>query len=290
MNRKEKAKARYINSVICVSDLHVGCRMALCPDSCNLDDGGIYSPSKLQKVIKAWWDEFWGIVVPNWVQGEPYAVILNGDSLDGVHHQSTTQWSNNLEDQSEAAYQLLKPIVDKCEGRFYMIRGTEAHVGKSGVEEERLAKKLGAIPNNERQHARHVLWKKIGDKKRAKEGFLLNILHHIGTTSSMAYESSALMAELVTAQTEAGRQENRSPDVVLRAHRHRCLKIEIPTARQRGIVMTTPGWQGKTPFTYKIAGGRQSEPQFGGVLVRVSLEGELYTRHWVQSPERPKEE
>ena len=31
---------------------------------------------------------------------EPYAVLINGDSLDGVHHNSTTQISHNLGDQA----------------------------------------------------------------------------------------------------------------------------------------------------------------------------------------------
>ena len=290
MNKKEKDKLRYINSIINISDLHVGCRMAICPDIATMDNGGTYHSSVYQKIIKAWWDEFWNVIVPEWTHGEPYAVIFNGDAIDGNHHNTTTQWSHNLGDQVKAAKKLLEPIVDLCEGRYYHIRGTEAHVGQSAVEEERLAFELGAIPNKEEQFARYVLWKYIGSKKRTKDGFLLNVLHHIGTTGSMAYESTAVMSELVTAQTEAGRWERRSPDVVLRAHRHRCIKVEVPTTRQRGIAMTSPGWQGKTPLTHRIAGARQSEPQFGGILVRVSPEGELYTRHWVQSPERPEEE
>jgi len=290
MTKKEKEKLKYINSIIYFSDTHVGCRMALCPDIVSLDGGGTYNASDYQKIIKAWWDEFWYDIVPKWTHGEPYAVIFGGDGIDGNHHNTTTQWTHNLGDQVRAAKELLAPIVKLCEGRYYHVRGTEAHVGQSAVEEEKLAFELGAIPNKEGQYARYVIWKMIGSKKRTKDGFLLNVLHHIGTTGSMAYESSAIMAELVTAYSEAGRWERRPPDVVLRAHRHRCIKVEVPTAKQRGIAMTSPGWQGKTPLTHRIVGARQSEPQFGGVLVRVSSEGELYTRHWTRSPERPEEE
>ena len=292
MSKKKKIKfnLKDINSIVVISDLHVGCGMAICPDIINMDDKGTYHPSVFQKKMKCWWDELWKEVVPKWTHGEKYAVVLNGDSLDGVHHKSTTQWSHNLEDQSEAAYQLLKPVVDLCGGRFYMIRGTEAHVGVSGVEEERLAKRLGAIPNSERQYARHVLWKFIGSPDRTKKRFLLNFLHHIGTTGSMAYETTAVMKELVEAYSEAGRWNRRPPDVIIRGHRHRSIEIKVPTVNQRGIALTLPAWQAKTPFAYKIAGGRQSEPQIGAVLIRVSLEGELYTREWVQSFDRPVEE
>ena len=48
--------------------------------------------------------------------------------------------------------------------------------------------------------------------------------------------------------------------------------------------------QGKTPFVWKIPGARQSQPQFGGCVARISDEGEWYIRHWVQSLARPEPE
>src|SRR6266446_58906 len=182
-------KKRTINNLIVISDLHAGCRLALCPPSgATLDDGGRYVPSKLQ--VKLWniWEEFWAWV-PVATKGEPFAVVVNGDVVDGVHHNSTTQISQNLQDQAEIAYELLWPVVEMCEGRFYMVRGTEAHVGKSGVEEEALGKRLEAKQNDLGQHARYELWIRCGKA-------LCNIAHHIGVTSSMAYENSAVMREL----------------------------------------------------------------------------------------------
>lgn len=270
-----------VQNLIVVSDQHAGCRLGLCPGAVPLDDGGKYEPSKLQRKLYRWWREFWDEWVPHVTKGEPYAVVCNGDALDGVHHGAVTQISNHLGDQNEIAYRLLAPIVDRCEGRYYHIRGTEAHVGKSGQEEERLAQRLGAVPNDTGQYARWELWARIGTG-------LIHVSHHIGTAGSMAYESSALMRELSEAYVEAGRWHDEPPDVVVRSHRHRNTEVRVRTAKGFATVCTTPAWQLKTPFTYRIAGARQAQPQIGGTLVRCGDE-EVFTRHQVWSLSRPKE-
>jgi len=273
---------RTLNNLVVVSDLHCGCRLGLCPEGgAQLDDGGHYFPSSLQMAVWSWWQEFWKEWVPRACHGEPYAVLVLGDTLDGVHHRATTQVSANLADQAEIAYQVLKPVADGCRGRLYMVRGTEAHVGPSGVEEERLAQRLGAVPDEDGRHARWEVWIRLGRG-------LVHATHHIGTTGSQAYESTAVMRELAEAYAEAGRWRQRPPDVLIRGHRHRHIEIRGPTALGYGIAFTSPAWQLKTPYTFRIPGARQAMPQIGGSVVRQG-DTDLYTRHWVRSPERPKE-
>ena len=272
--------AKRVNYLVVVSDLHCGCRMGLCPPGdIPLDDGGEYHASVLQKVVYGWWEEFWNKWVPLVTKGSPYAVLVLGDTLDGVHHNSTSQVSHNLDDQAGIAYTALQPIADRCKGRFYMVRGTEAHVGPSGVNEETLARRLGAVSDG-RHYARWEAWIEMGRG-------LIHATHHVGTTGSQAYESTAVLKELVEAYTDAGRWHNRPPDVVVRAHRHRNIEVRVPTSLGYGIVFTTPAWQLKTPYTYRLAGARQSLPQIGGSIICQGDE-DLYTRHWVRSPERTK--
>ena len=158
IKRRAAAKTpEAVSNLICVSDLHVGCQMGLCPpEGYQMDDGGRYMPSKLQSVVWGWWEQFWGEWVPEVTHGEPFAVCVNGDAIDGSHHNGTTQWSHNLKDQVKAAATILKPVVELCEGRYYHIRGTEAHVGQSGCEEERLAEILKAIPTQTHPHQRRA--------------------------------------------------------------------------------------------------------------------------------------
>ncbi len=254
--------------------------MALCPPTgATLDNGGTYLPSALQLKLWAIWREFWDEWVPTATKGEPFAVVMNGDILDGVHHKATTQISQDLEDQANIAEEILRPIVELCEGRFYMTRGTDAHVGQSGVDEEKLAKRLGAKKNEIGQRARFELWLKM-------ESRLLHFAHHIGTTGSMAYETSAVMKELSEMYADSARWGNQTPDVISRAHRHRHIEVRVPTKNGYGIAYTTPAWQLKTPFSYRIPGGRVSQPQIGGSLIRLG-DRELFTAHFVRDIQRP---
>jgi hypothetical protein len=277
-----------ITNLVDVSDIHAGCRLALCPpDGARLDDGGLYHPSGFQKKLWSLWRIFWDEFVPEATKKEPYAIVINGDAREGIHHRSTTPISHNEEDQEEIAYQLLKPLVDKCKGEFYMIRGTEAHVGPSSVAEERLAKRLGAKVNQEGQYSRYELWKRLGPK-------LVHVLHHVGTVNSQAYETTALHKELVEMFVEAARWRRPPPDVILRAHRHRHIETAIATGGEKGetgraYAVATPSWQGKTPYAWKAAGARNSTPQFGGVVVRWS-KNELFIRSKIWTAERSRVE
>ena len=243
-------------------------------------------PSAFQLKMWDWWQEFWGSWVPEVTRREPYDVVHNGDAIDGVHHRSTTQISHNLEDQQRIAEAVLRPVVERCKasgGTYYHIRGTEAHVGQSGEYEERLARTIGAKPNREGQHARFDLWKRVG------QDCLVHLLHHIGTTSSAAHESSAVNAELTASYVEAARWSREPPDFIVRSHRHRSIAVDLNSAKGYAAGIVTPAWQGRTPFTWKIPGARISEPQVGGVLIRRGDE-EFYYRRWVRSFDRSPEE
>ena len=283
-----------INNIICISDIHSGCRLALCPiDGVALDDGGTYMPSSMQQKLHAMWTHFWDVWVPAATRGEPYDIVMNGDALNGVPHKAITNISNNWTDQKRIAKDLLLPRIQHPQVRnYYHVRGTEAHVGKSAEHEEDLAEQLGAVASEDGMYARYELWKEIGQQRR-----LVHFLHHIGTTGSNAYEATAVHKELTEELVEAARWEQRRPDVIVRSHRHRHFQTTMPagkinpdgsmnTITLRSVV--TPAWQAKTPFTWKIAGARLALPQFGGVLVRESEDRELFTREKVWTIPRPK--
>lgn len=273
-------------NLIVISDTHCGCRLGLFPSQAvRLDDGGFYAPSEFQQKLYELWLEFWNGWVPEVTRGEQFDVVHNGDAIDGVHHSSTTQISHNLQDQVRIADLVLRPIVEKVKamgGTYYHIRGTEAHVGSSGKFEEELAERLGAKPNRFGQFARYDLRKRVGDA-------LVHLLHHIGTTSSSAHESSAVNAELTAEYVEAARWKREPPDYVVRSHRHRYIGVDINAAKGYAAGIVTPAWQGKTPFVWKVPGGRLSEPQVGGIIIRQGDE-EHYYRRWVKTFEPSEEE
>lgn len=288
MTRRKRASSGGggTRNLIVVSDTHCGCRLGVCPPTpITLDDGGTYHASAFQLKLYDLWREFWDVWVPEVTRGEPYDLVHNGDVIDGVHHNSTTQISQNIQDQLKIADVLLRPEVERCKalgGTYYHIRGTAAHVGQSSVFEEQLAERLGAKPNQGGQHARYDLWKRVG-------GALVHLLHHIGTTSSAAHEASAVNAELTAEYVEAARWNREPPDYVVRSHRHRSIAVDINSAKGYAAAIVTPAWQGKTPFVWKVPGARISEPQVGGIVIRQGDE-EHYYRRKVWSFERSPEE
>ena len=250
-----------------VSDTHFGSAVSL-SNGHKLDDGGDYVPSELQKKLWALWGNFWDWTYEH-LKGEPFVLVHNGDIIDGVHHKLTALTSHNLTTQNRIAVAALGPHVSRA-AAYYQIRGTEAHGGKSGQEEEAVAAALGAIQDESTgSFSRWELWMKFGKE-------LLHFAHHIGTTSSTAYESSAPMREIVAAFVEAGQWGMRPPSFVIRSHRHRYIKVEPPNC----CIVVTPAWQAKTPFVYKV--DRMRGPMFGGILIRdkddgVFIQPKIYT-------------
>ncbi len=284
------AKPKSVRTLIVVSDTHSGCRLALYPpkERLRLDDGGFYRPSEFQEHMWALWRQFWDEWVPTVTKGEPYDICHNGDVIEGVHHNATTQISHNINDQKKIAVAVMAHEIAKCRktgGTFYSVRGTGAHVGQSSIYEEEVAELLGAKPNRQGQHSRYDLWKRVG----SPNGPLVNLMHHIGTTGSAAHEASAVNAEFTATLVEAARWARKPPDYVVRSHRHRLIAVDLETARGHGASIVTPGWQGKSPFAWKIAGARVSEPQFGGVMIREGDRSNYYDRQ-VWSIERSPEE
>lgn len=264
-----------IDSVVVFSDPHFGCRFGLCPPGPIEIDEGFYSPSAMQRIVWSWWQHFWHTWVPEVTHGRRFAVVLNGDCLDGRHHGSTTQISQDLSVQKDVALKVLRPIVKRCRPEhFHMVRGTEAHVGPNAENEKDIAEMLG-VPRPVQE-----LWMPLGKG-------LIHFAHHIGGTDSAPYESTAVLTELISAYTDAGRWRRRSPDVVVRSHRHRSIEVRVPTDLGYGITFVTAAWQLKTPFVYRTKSGRVVTPQIGGSVICQGDE-DLYTRHWVKGMKRPR--
>ncbi len=250
--------AREIKNIVVISDTHFGSTLALSMRH-QLDDGGYYDPSVIQKKLFAYWQDFWEWIYQH-LDGEPFVLVHNGDIIDGVHHRTTTLSSHNLTIQNRLAVEMMEPHVANAKA-YYQIRGTEAHVGQSAQDEEAVAAVLGAVQDEETgQYSRWEMWMEFGEE-------LIHFSHHIGTTNSTAYESSGPMREIVAAFVESGQWKGNPPTIIVRSHRHRYIKVSPPNS----CIVVTPAWQAKTPFVFKI--DRMRGPMFGGLLIRKGKDG-----------------
>jgi hypothetical protein len=269
-----------VESIVVISDTHFGDQFGLCPPAVVLPDGGTYSPSRAQRKVWEMWKYFWVKWVPMATRGKPFAVVHNGDMIDNVHHGTVTPISHDKTVQRQIAIDVLSPIVAKCEGRFYCVGGTEAHAGQNWQDEEEIARAI---------QAKKYQGRFVNPELRMVVGRChVQFCHHIGTTSSAPYETTAILGELVTAYTEAARWGGRRPDIIVRSHRHRNAMITIPTDKGYGISLVTAGWQLKTPFVHRMALGRHAPPQIGGTIIHQGNE-EFYARHRIWHIPPPKE-
>lgn len=245
-------------AVVVISDLHVGSTSGLCPeDGIALDGDDRYYPSRFVKEMYRVWNLFWPWVNITCEGIKNRSLVINGDLVDGCHHNTVAVATSNISIQEKAAVDILKPVCKHFD-RIFVTRGTEAHVGPSAQSDENIAKDIGAeIDEDTGKYSRWQVWLDC-------DGFIFNIAHHIGVTSSAAYESSAVMREMVAALVEAGQWNQQMPDMIVRSHRHRFITIGIPSANGRIQAVVTPGWQLRTPYIERI--DRMRLPHVGGVV------------------------
>jgi hypothetical protein len=224
-----------------------------------LDNGGYIQPSKYQEWLWECWEHFWKRFVPKVTKHCSYVeVVHNGDVVEGIHHDAVDMIPNKT-DQRVAAIGVLKPIAAKY--RLTMTRGTQAHGGQSDQDTEEIAHSLHLMEDPDTQcHSWWQYWRKL-------EGVVFQFAHHIGGTSSAAYETSAPMRELVAALIEASQWGQELPQVLVRSHRHRFVPVSMPSDKGRIQLIVTPGWQLRTPHVEKI--DRMRLPHIGGVIFLV---------------------
>lgn len=248
-----------MKAIIVISDLHVGSYTGLCQPEARLDGGGIYQPNKFQRSLYDFWCDFWGNFVPSVTKkAKSITLVVNGDIIDGNHHNTVAVWANDTDTQASNAIEILKPIAKRY--KTFIVRGTEAHSGPGSKAEERIARELGVSPDGTGDFSVWQLWLDV-------DGVDFNIAHHIGVTSSAAYETSAPMREMIAGLVEAAQWEQKLPRVIVRSHRHRFVPVTIPSIYGRIQCVITPAWQLKTPFTERI--DRMRMPHIGGVVFKV---------------------
>ena len=237
-----------------------------------LDHRGLVLPTAPQLDLCDDWDSSW-----EWARkvtrGKKTGVVGVGDMLEGDHHKTDTQITRNPADQIRIARTLLDPIAQQHKGRFWIVRGTAAHVGESGCNEETLGESLATRRNRRGESTRFSLW------IRLKGGHIVQCLHHIGTTASSAYEGTAPVKELWEMYVNSARFDEPRPDLIVRGHRHRAFFAAMPKAGGEAAVLILPAWQTKTPFAWK-GGSRVSTAQIG-MAVCYEDKGELVVRRRV---------
>lgn len=261
----KRAKARRPVVLAITSDQHCGSSVALCPPTIPLDDGGHYTASKAQRWLWDCWESYWTRVqgVRRELGADLY-VVFNGDMTDGDHHGTTQLASGNPTAQAACVDACLKVPLALKPDRMWVIRGTEAHVGKSGCHEERIARGLEkdgwpVVTNTETGTASHF------HAKLDVQGVRFDFAHHgrVGTRPwTKATGPMTLAAETFYDHAKDGIPH---PHLAVRSHFHQW--ADTYDAHPVRVVQIA-AWQLATAFIHRIAPGKLAD--VGGLIAVVS--------------------
>jgi len=271
----KRAPARSIKLNVVFSDLHCGSTVGLMPPGFSTIEGNDIEQNPIQRWLWDSWRRGQDFIA-SVVGSDPFALTVNGDAVEGVHHGTKQVISPDPQDHLRCAQSVLEPLASRA-SRVFMVKGTECHVGNQEVS-------LGEIFGAERDpdsHARKPI--RAFDRLTVEmHGTRCAFSHHIGTSIRDYLEATqfsiAINQELTAARTN-GEEE---PRVICRAHRHRFGYY----GNGHALALVTPPWQALTRFGHKVVPGARCHP---GVVIldwRGREPGELPNLHY-QTYEAP---
>ena len=247
-----------------VSDIHAGSTVALCPDSVSLDDGGNYHASKAQQWLWQCWLEYWACVAEMQVKSMGRLIaVFNGDAVEGDHHGTTQILSGNPNAQAAVLNACMAVPLDLRPDKLLFVRGTEAHVGKSGSAEERIADGLyrDKRPVIRDEAANNASW---WHYKGECGGVRLDITHHGRTGQREHTRGGAAVLHAHDILLSHVKRNELPPHLCFRGHYH---KFNDSGDACPVRVITTGAWQLKTSHVHKVAA--DSHADIGGAIVLI---------------------
>lgn len=252
--------ANPIKLVVLVSDIHCGSTTGLLPPGFkNFEANEIK-----QNPVQEWLWEAW-TRGQDWVAGvvgsDPFALVINGDSIEGVHHGTKQVVSPQVGDHAAAAKIAVMPLARRAARRF-VVRGTECHTGEHEIA---LGDDIGAEINPD-------LGLPIFDRLTVDvNGTRCVFRHHISASVRRNLAGSGLSIALAEEQVESANNEEPLTRVLCCAHRHKFGVYKD----DNGVCVVTPPWQFLTRFGHKVVSPARCKPGFVVLDWRGEAEGAL---------------
>ena len=232
---------------IALGDLHIP-DVVNCDIKTKLENGNIFNPSKDQKAL---WAEFKRIyrIHLDQIGNDDFYTIINGDTLEGVHHKRNTLHTSHFADQMKLAIPVIEYLKapKNCCG-IWIIRGTPCHDGEGGENIERLAMEVKALKIGER-YSQPYLNLKLGDK-------IINYKHFTSNSENgLNKEYRAVM--------KACYQDGTHIDMSVRSHIHQFARLH----KGGWIGLVLPGWQLPTQYSINTIDGGLVKMEYGMTLI-----------------------
>lgn len=243
--------------VVWAGDLQTGNKNALCPPNIQLDNGDGYIMTKTQRALWTAWTDAWENIKN---RRRDVVTIFGGEILDidakGRHDEVITR---NPESLKRIGVDIIAPALDITK-TVIVLRGTEAHTGKSANLDEAMAADItgvDVIKNEETGTFSHwYLRQNIA-------GYNFDLAHHVSMGTRPWTEknaANALAAQLIFNYAE---WKEPMPDFALRGHVHRVSDsgLNFPIR-----AITCPCWTFADVFIHRIGAGDR-QPQIGLMVI-----------------------
>ena len=251
--------ARTLNNplVVWAGDIHCNSTVAVAPPESEVNDEVTVTQSKAQKALWDAWKDAWAQIKS---KKRNVVLVLGGEICDIDAKKRSDQMITQNPDKAQGnAMTLLGPALEVAT-RIIILRGTEAHSGKSAWTDEGIAKAIHKECNNVYRNGKQFSWWEcevyIG-------GRFFNLAHHTVMGRVPRSERDAanhLSADLMMSY---GRSKRKLPDYAMRGHVHRVSEsgMNFPV---RSIVC--PCWQLQTTHIHRLGEGSK-DPEIGLITV-----------------------
>jgi hypothetical protein len=260
------------------SDLHAGSTVAVCPTKWNISDGGTFYASPAQTILHRQWVSSANNVkdlLNEKRRRKRLIIVLNGEPIDGDHHETHQLITKLKSEQEQIAVSLLDEWMQIVEydphrgDRMYLIRGSTAH--EKGEHINNIGRDLdGVVPYRKDSSSTVKDGKYYFDVlRRTVNGKLFDIAHHGFTVSKRRWlKSNNIRWGLISMYFDCLEENSQIPDYVIRSHMH-----EYTYDRYKNMWgCVTPAWQLKTNYGFKAATNNHINT-IGMVYFDVSGEG-----------------
>ena len=268
------------STFVFVADLHVGHPFAVCPERWTLCDGNEFRPNPLQQIIREHWCASWERIAQQRKQRR-LVVVLVGDAIDGVHHNTVQLITSRIDTQEAMACAVMREGLAlagwnaRRDDLLRVITGTApAHEGPGAASAERVARTLTGYCGDSRQSLDYWLCDVAGVR--------FDVAHRPGSGpgSRNWVRGNAFQAWLRSLYLDALEAGQHPPRYVIRAHRH--VYTERYVHNGAGEIVTTgyilAPWMGKSEYVYAVS--PEAVTSIGALVIDVDGDGATRSGCW----------
>jgi hypothetical protein len=264
-----------------VNDLHAGSPFAVCPAQWRFPTGTPFHPNELQTAILAHWCDCWQ-KVRTLRKGARLIVIVLGDVIEGLHHETTQIETSRVDVQEAWAIAIIEAGLELAKfnnraDRIYFVSGTPAHDGNGGQSLERVARAVLDLDANDSTRAAHDVL------RLSVNGVRFDATHKPGSGPGARAHTlgNAFHGWLRSLYFTALEDGQAPPRYVLTAHHHNYLRRDVHATRGH-VAMTgyiCPSWKVKDEHVYQIAPFALSS--VGMLAFDVAADGAVQEHVWL---------